>query len=309
MKKTIIYCPDIECDSCVKVISKTLNDLKGIDKFNVNKNAIEVNYDESLIKDNEIAKLISSRGYRTAFEPFTRKTFSERFRDFRENKRKYENEYKMFYYGIYSFIILIIIQLSYYFIFSRNNQLIIKNIPWLIYIDISIVSLLAAIYHFKSYRSSNVSGMLGMMIGMTFGMQSGMMIGTIIGATNGMFSGTMIGMFIGVILGFYTGKCCGIMGALQGAMSGLMGGTMGGMLGVMLYVDHILWFMPFFTLFNVLIMWGLSYLIYEDLVEDNEKTKKHQMEFWKLFLSCIIFSTMLILFIIYGLRTGVAGAL
>ena len=305
MKTTKIYCPDIECDSCVKVIDKTLKNVNGVQNVKVNKDSIEVSYNENTINSDKISKLITEKGYRTSLEPFTRKNFLERWRDFRENKHKYQVEYKMFVYSFYILLILWVLQGLIYF--TPLKDFLIKYFPWFIYVDISIISLGAAIWHFKSYKSKNISGMTGMMIGMTFGMQSGMMIGTIIGATNGMFTGTMIGMLFGVILGFYTGKCCGIMGALQGMMAGLMGGTMGGMIGVMMYADHIQIFMPFFILINLLIMWGLSYYLYEEIVEENQNTEKKQINFWKFAVYSLIFTIVLVLIIFYGPKSGLSG--
>ncbi len=248
MTTTRLYCPDIECDSCIKVISRTLSNKEGITNFNIKKEYVDVDYDNNKINKDDIANTIKEKGYRADFVPFIRKTFTERFRDFKENKHKYEIEYKMLEYSLYIFLILLSLEaLSYLLLKEFLGDFFKKYSTWLLYLDLFIISIGASIWHFKSYRT-NITSMLGMMIGMTFGMQSGFMIGIVLGATNGMFVGSMTGMFVGVILGFYTGKCCGIMGSLQGMMAGLMGGIMGGMTGVMMLVDKISWFMPFFAI-------------------------------------------------------------
>ena len=149
--------------------------------------------------------------------------------------------------------------------------------------------------------------MVGMMIGMTFGMQTGMMLGTIIAATNGLFVGGLTAMLIAVSVGFYNGKCCGIMGVMEGMMAGVMGGIMGSMIGTMFRVDHILWFMPAFTLINILILWGLSYMLFEEVVEHNPSTKKAPVSFSTFFFACLIVSAALTTLIVYGPRTGLAA--
>ena len=40
--KTKLYSPDIECDSCIKVLTRAFNNLQGIENFHFNKNEIEV---------------------------------------------------------------------------------------------------------------------------------------------------------------------------------------------------------------------------------------------------------------------------
>ena len=105
-------------------------------------------------------------------------------------------------------------------------------------------------------------------------MQTGMMIGAIVGATNGFFMGSMVGMIVGTIIGVITGKCCGVMGLMEGAMAGLMGGTMGPMITVMMFSDHVLIFMPLYMIINIGIMLGLSYMLYEEIVEGRQVVKK-----------------------------------
>ena len=305
MKEIKIYCPDIECGSCIKLIDRRISKISGVEKISFSKDSLDVSYNEELVSPHQVSESIKQLGFRADFVPFSRKTFSERWRDFKENKIKYEIEYKMLKYGFYAMILLAVLELGTFFLFFRNNQLIGKNLLWIFYLDLAVVSIGAAIWHLNSYRQ-DATIMIGMMIGMTFGMQTGLMIGTIIGATNGMFTGTMSGMFFGVAVGWFNGKCCGIMGVLEGAMAGVMSGTMGAMIGVMLSVDRILVFMPFFMAINLIIMWGFSYMLFEEMVEDNPKIEKKKISFLELFSYCFIALVLLVLIIIYAPKSGIA---
>ena len=301
-----IYCPDIECDSCVKVIRKTFEKLKGIEKIDVNHDSIDISYKKDVLGQDELLGAIRNKGYRASLEPFQRKTFRERLRDFRENKNKYEVEYKMIRYSIFTFIILFAFEaLIFFAMFKQNPNFLPKYGWWIFYLDLAIISVGAAMWHLKSYRGQ-VTSMVGMMIGMTFGMQTGLMIGAIIGATNGIYVGGMTGMICGVLVGLYNGKCCGIMGALEGMMAGMMNGIMGGMIGVMFFADHILWFMPFFIIINLAIMWGLSYMLYEEFVEDNQRTKKAPLSFGTFLSYCLVAAIVLLIIMIYGPKSGLA---
>ena len=301
-----IYCPDIECDSCVRVIRRNLEKLNGIDKIFVNKNSVDVSYNQDMLKEAELLAAIKKQGYRASLEPFQRKTFRERFRDFIENKHKYEVEYKMLKYSLFAFVILIALEfLAYFLFFNKIPNFLSKYGLWIFYLILAVISVGAAMWHLKSYRGQ-VTSMVGMMIGMTFGMQTGLMIGAIIGATNGIFVGGMTGMLSGVFVGFHNGKCCGIMVVLEGMMAGMMNGIMGGMIGVMFFADHILWFMPFFMLINLAIMWGLSYMLYEEFVEDNPKAKKSPLSFLTFLSYCFIAVLILTLIIVYAPKSGLA---
>ena len=61
MKKRI-HSPDIECDSCVKVIDRAFKKLQGIQSFKVKDNYVDVEFDESLIKIESIMEAIKERG-------------------------------------------------------------------------------------------------------------------------------------------------------------------------------------------------------------------------------------------------------
>lgn len=304
--KTKIYCPDIECDSCIKLISKALGNKKGVKEFTFTHEAVDIFHEDS-VKPNELIDIIREKGFRADLQPFVRKTFRERFRDFRENKKKYEVEYMMIKYGLLAFFLLAILDVFAYFaVFKTIPNFISKYAWWLFYTNITVISIGAAVWHFKSYKTS-VTTMMGMMIGMTFGMQTGMMLGTIIGATNGLFMGGMTGMLVASALGFYTGKCCGSMGVLEGLMAAVMGGPMGAMIGSMFFVDHILWFMPAYMILNLIILVGLSYLLFEEVVEHNLKIKKKAIDFTTFFSYCLIATTALTVLMIYGFKTGLAA--
>ena len=111
---------------------------------------------------------------------------------------------------------------------------------------------------------------------------------------------------IGIIAGVYNGKCCGIMGIMEGMMAGIMGGVMGSMIGVMFRVDYINIFMPFFMLANIMVMFGLSYMLFEEIVEDNINVRKKSLNFSKFFSYFLIINLILILIMVYGPKTGLA---
>ena len=233
------YCPDIECDSCVKAIKNKIEKLDGINKLMLHKDSFDIYYNKESINEAEIKRIIKDLGYRISLEPFERGNFSARFKDFWKNKHRYEVEYTMIKYSLSTLFILIVLQaLAYLVLFTQtinlNEEFLIRYAWWIFYADLAVVSIGAAMWHLKSYRGQ-VTSMVGMMLGMTFGMQTGLMIGTIIGATNGVFIGGLTGMLAGVIVGSYNGRCCGIMGVLEGMMAGMMNGIMGSMIGVMFF--------------------------------------------------------------------------
>ncbi len=294
-----IYVPDIECDSCVKLITKKLKSTQGVDSFDIKKDSLNVNYEEALVTPDNIIKTIQNAGFRAGTEPFERKTLNERVRDFKENKDKYVIELTGIKYVIYAFLLLSGIELLAYYGFLKNIPNFFANYAWwLLYLNISIVALGAAIWHFLSYKAK-ITCMVGMMIGMTFGMQAGMMLGAVMGATNGFFAGAMIGMIVGVTVGIITGKCCGIMGIMQGMMAGLMGGTMGPMIVLMMFSDHLLWFMPFYMIVNVMILAGFSYMMIEEVAEA-EKVEKTPIDFLTFASGCLLFAFAMIIIMMYG---------
>lgn len=302
-----IYCPDIECDSCVRSIEKSLHNKEGVENISVNHDSVDILYDHQKISSDTLIQAIKDKGYRAGLEPFSRKTFTERCRDFWQNKKKYEVEYAMLKHGILTFALLCAIEIAAYVAwFSPLPDFLERYGWWIFYTNIAVVSIGSAIWHIKSYRA-NVTSMVGMMIGMTFGMQTGMMLGTIVAMTNGLFIGGLVGMLIAVMVGFYNGKCCGIMGVLEGVMAGTMGGIMGSMIGTMFRVEHILWLMPAFFVVNVLVMFGLSYMLFEEVIEHNTKVRKEPLPFSRFAIGCCVVVGLLVALMLYGPKTGLAA--
>lgn len=259
-----IYCPDIECESCEKLISKKLSKNDKIKKVEFSQDSIRVDGD---VNSKDIIKEIETLGFRASENPFSRKTLGERIRHFKENKHLYKIERKAFFMFFKSLgLILILELLAYLGFFIQTPNFISKYGIWLIYLALSVASISTALWHFYSYKT-NISCMMGMMIGMTVGMQTGMLIGAIIGATNGFFIGALVGMLVSVAVGIISGQCCGVMGVLEGMMAGVMGGTMGPMITVMMFSDGLNVFMPFYVIINILIMLGMIYMFFEESVE------------------------------------------
>jgi hypothetical protein len=232
--------------------------------------------------------------------------FTERVQHFRQNKHNYKIDIKVFSHAVWIFIILGVIETVLYFAFLKNVPNFISNyIWWVFYLNISVATLTMGLWHILSYRA-RVTCMVGMMIGMTIGMQTGMMLGAVVGATNGFFIGCMVGMLLGTLVGAVTGKCCGVMGVMEGMMAGIMGGTMGPMISVMMFTDHILWFMPFYILINILILWGMSYMLYEEVIED-ERTIRRPISFTSIASIAIIVNFVLLGLMIYGPKTVFLG--
>lgn len=298
MAKTTIYVPDIECDSCVRLISKSLEKKEGVKSFTADTESVHVELNDST-HPREIIKLIEERGFRASLEPFERKTFKERWHDFMENKSKYEIERIGIGNSLVILLLLVVLELVAYVGFMNAiPDFVSKYGIWIIYLDISVAAIGLAIWHVFAYKA-RVTCMVGMMIGMTAGMQAGMMIGAVIGATNGFFTGAMTGMLLGVFVGAVTGKCCGIMGLMQGMMAGMMGGTMGAMISVMMIADRIAVFMPFYMLVNILIVLALPYMVFEETVEGRKHEKK-PMDLLTMSAISIIAAFVLVLIMLYG---------
>jgi len=295
-----IYVPDIECDSCSKLISKRFSRTNGIKSFNIHQDYIDLDYDNEQTSEKDIIETIKNLGFRADTKPFERKNLKERMRHYKENKHKYRIEKKVFGYALGIFFILSLLQLISYYLFLQNIPNFLETYGWwLFYLNISVATISLGIWHVEAYRAK-VTCMVGMMIGMTIGMQTGMMIGVVFGATNGFFVGAMVGMILGTIVGIITGRCCGIMGVMEGMMAGLMGGTMGPMISVMMFSDNLLWFMPFYMVINIIILWGMSYMVYEEVVEGNIKVMKKPKDFATLTSLAVIVTFILLAIMIYG---------
>ncbi|QXP92056.1 hypothetical protein [Methylococcus capsulatus] len=154
--------------------------------------------------------------------------------------------------------------LVYWNYFADDPQFLDRYGWWMVYLDLSVVPLIATLGYLRSYIYAHASHMMGMVIGMTIGMQVGTMIGGVLGATNGFFVGAMVGMSLGTLYGVLTAWCCGPMAVIHGLMAGVMGGTMGAMVVVMMIPDHVLIFMPVFTTANLLILIWFTYLFYKE---------------------------------------------
>lgn len=286
--KQRIYCPDIECDSCVKILSRLFKRLQGIESCEIKKTYLDVTFDDSLITVESIIQSIKDKGYRASLEPYTRKRIRDRTKEFLKDRKKYHIEYLMLRYIAITTLILSLASAG--VIYGQGLQdpsFFSKYGWWIAYLTISVVGLGGAVFHYKTYKTQYTC-MVGMMIGMTIGMQTGMMVGAVLGATNGFFIGAMVGMIAGSAIGAWCGKCCGIMGAMEGVMAGLMGGTMGPMITVMMFNENIFWFMPPYMILNLIVLVGLSYMIFEEVVEDNDGVIKNPPGFWKFFTWCTV---------------------
>jgi copper chaperone CopZ len=304
-----IYIPDIECDSCVKLLSRRFKNTQGVIDYKVNVDSVDIHYDESQLKDDELIKIIERQGFRAGFEPFERKTFSERWRDFKENKQKYAIERKGLSYALYAFMIVFALEaLAYVGFLHTIPNFLPKYGWWLFYGTVSVVALVFMLWHTFAYRAK-VTCMVGMMIGMTAGMQTGMMLGAIIGATNGFFTGAMVGMLTGVIVGSLAGKSCGVMGIMEGMMAGVMGGTMGPMISVMMFTDRLKVFMPFYIIINIIIIIGLSYMLFEEVVENRKGVIRKPLDGIAFIALCIIAVFIIALIMIYGPKGGLFAAI
>lgn len=305
--KVKIYIPDMECASCSTLLQKRFDKLEGIQNVHFFDDAVDISFDENKIKQELLIKTIKDAGYRASTQPFDKKNFTERKREFLENKKKFDLEWKVIFYSFALFCILSLLEIGAYFLFLKNIPYFLeKYVWWFVYLNISVATLATALWHYLAYKAK-VTCMLGMMIGMTTGMQTGMMLGAVFGATNGLFLGAVVGLILGVSVGVLTGKCCGIMGILQGMMAGVMGGVMGPMVTLMLFADHILWFMPLYMLVNVFILWGFSYMLFEEMVE-NKDVKKIPHSFSRLLFFSVLTTTVLIAIMLYGIKSPlVAG--
>lgn len=299
--KTKIYVPDIECDSCVKIISKKFKNVEGIKDFKISEDSVVVEHTDPVEK---VIKTIEGAGFRASLEPFERKTFKERIKDFKENSEKYKLEKTGIKYAIYTFFLLVAFEILAYFTFLNKIPNFLEIYGWwFAYLTISTVALGVGVWHFYSYNA-RITCMVGMMVGMTFGMQTGMMIGAIIGATNGFFVGATTGMILGSLIGILTGKCCGVMGVMEGMMAGLMGGTMGPMITLMMFFDHLLIFMPIYMLINVIILLGSSYMLFEEVVESKNNIKTRKIDFLTYSMTTVIITLLLAAIILYAPKSA-----
>jgi len=291
MKKKL-YIPDIECDSCVSVIEKVLKNVTGITSYRIVYTTLHLDYDDKVVKPNEIIKAIKQKGYLVYETPQIRKKFTDRVKDFKNNKAKYRIERSFLAYVLATFVILILAETIYTNMRDIPNYFSFTFI-WIFYLTVVVVSISGALFYFKAYKT-HVTCMTGMMIGMTFGMQTGMMLGPILANVIGFPIGATVAMLSGSIIGVIAGRCCGVMGIMEGLMAGIMGGVMGAMIGMMM-MGNLIWFYPIYLVLNLIVIAGLHYMVYEEIVEGHDDIIKKPVHFWKFFL---ITATVVIIFII-----------
>jgi hypothetical protein len=297
----IIYVPDIECDSCVKLITKKF-DAHGISDYHIKQDHISLN--NPTTSSSRVIDIIKELGFRASTTPFDRKTLKERLRDVKDNTKKYALEVRGLKYTLGVFATLVFLMTTSYYGFLNTIPNFLGMYGWwVLYLIISITVICGGLWHFFAYQTK-FTCMMGMMIGMTFGMQTGMMIGAVVGATNGFFMGSMVGMILGVAVGIWTGKCCGSMGVMEGMMAGLMGGTMGPMITVMMFSDHVLWFMPLYMIINIAIIAGLSYMLFEEVVENNKTIEKSPADFTTIAALSVITTFIIMVIVLYGPKSA-----
>lgn len=209
--------------------------------------------------------------------------------------------------SVYTLIFLVLLELVAYFGFFRNiPDFFSKYGYYLIFLVISILINMVAVWHIKAYQHV-FSCTVGMMIGMTVGMTSGFSISLIIGATNGMFIGSIAGLAIGMFIGSYAGNCCGIMGIMEGMMAGLMGGLMGAMTSVMTLNDNIKLFVPILIACMIIILTGLIILIYQEEIRKKPDVHYKGYDFLPFITVNFIITLALTFLMVYGPRSFLFG--
>jgi hypothetical protein len=208
--------------------------------------------------------------------------------------------------GLIVFLVILLLEaLAYLAFFRFTTGFMEKYWMWIVYLDISVVSIGVSVVYMLSNRT-RVPCMTGMMNGMTIGMQLGMMIGAVIGATNGYFTGAMVGMLLGSAGGVLAGLSSkSTMSWVQGLMSGIMGGTMGPMISVMMFTDRIALFMPFYIILNVVLIWGFMKMYYEEAIEGNNELVRKRIDLTTFTSTTIIVTTILLLIMVYGPKSPI----
>jgi hypothetical protein len=230
------------------------------------------------------------------------RSLAERWSAFRSDARAYRLFLRLLRGALGTLILVGMIEWALYrYHFAQQPDFLGRYGWWILYLDINVVALATVLVYLRSFHLSAVSHMLGMMMGMTVGMQVGTMIGAVLGATNGFFIGAMVGMGFGGLSGIYIGCRCGsTMAVIQGLMSGVMAGTMGAMLIVMMLRDHVLFFMPVFTLANLLILMGFAYLFHEEAVESGSCRLRRAAGGLSLATLSVLTISVLVLLMLYG---------
>ncbi|MEK6967564.1 MAG: cation transporter [Nanoarchaeota archaeon] len=287
MSETEIYVPDLECESCEKVLRKALN-IKGINNISFKSDKVLISHDESVALSS-LLSAIKMKGYKASLEPIKKTKWHSHVGDM---------ERLLLRHVAISFIVLLILEGIVAFIF-KDAEWLKKYAIWLLLNAVVSVSIVAELFHLRSYRTT-VTQMSGMMLGMILGMQSGMMIGFIIGATTNFFLGALIGSIVGVLFGFLAGSCCGSMGVVQGMMSGFMGGTMGPMISVMMAANGFWIFLPWFFIANLGMLWVFSVLLIENVVADRPGVEKSPISLLTFLSYTLVLSLVVLFTMIFG---------
>ena len=228
--------------------------------------------------------------------------FKEFAKELKGNRIEGELLKAIFYSLLTSFIFLAI---TYFFKFKYMDNFIYKYGYYLFFSALSIALIMPAVRQLNAYKE--MACMSGMMVGMTIGMISGFLLGFFTSSTNGIFYGGFFGVLVGIFMGVWLGKCCGIMGIMEGMMAGLMGGTMGPMITLMMLSDNLVWFMPFYIIVNMIILLGLSYMLYEEVVENRTDIKKQPVSF-SVFALLSTFAVLVLIYImLYAPKSAAIG--
>ncbi len=320
----------MSCNSCEQMISKAVAKVDGVKLESISAASGEMLYRSGEPRQSEIAKAVEEAGYR--LDDIERVAEDEAGSDKGEKGEKTgkwekagscspssmrarevihglmnghemlraERQLLVASFGSLVFLLLVI-----YLLFLGGWRLIPgfagTYLPLLVMGAVSVVSIVGAGYHFKSYHKP-ISCSTGMMEGMTFGMMAGFMVGALLGATNGMFWGSTLGMLIGCVAGVWAGRPSGVMGVMEGLMAGVMSGTMGAMLSVMLLAEPLALFLALLIGLCVLIMVALAYMQVKELGVLGEKARA--VSITSMASVSLIFFSILSWIMIYGPKSG-----
>src|SRR3990172_6879945 len=282
-----IWIQGMHCDACEKTITKALGRIGvEVEDIRYTSERVELRYDPAIVPFSKVREAIANVGY-SASETSVQdrdsgESLSERVRRVKQSFFKDPAAYTFEKNVIKSTLgtLVVVAALAYftYFVFFWNVESFWGNYGQYIgYLIIAVVATGGGIRHLGAFFGGVVF-FTGMMIGMTIGMISGLLLGIVIGTTNGMFVGSVFGMIIGMGVGGWVGACCGIMGIMEGMMAGLMGGTMGAMTAVMMFSDRLTIFLPIFFVATLMILAGMSYLVYKEHKHGRQEVRPYG--FW-----------------------------
>ncbi len=307
-----LYLHGMHCDSCAKIIERTVNKHHGakVLALDMQKNTVTLVCAHEQLE--VIRKDLLSKGYqlltegeiaKEGFEAGSIDRGVEFVLKVMEGDKEFAHENRLAKFSLLSFVIILAMQALLYFTVFKNMPKFMDTYGTVILLSaVSIVSLVFAYYHAAAFRR-NATCMTGMMTGMTLGMTGGFLIGAFVGATNGMFVGSLAGMGIGIALGLQAGRCCGVMGVMEGVMGGVMAGTMGAMLSVMMIFDNLIPFLCILTIIEVATLWLFAYMLYKEY--GNIKEKMLDVGALEFVIFCLAIDIMMTIVMIYGPRAGV----